>query len=152
MNNPQNFQSLLTQLDHLLEEYLVKKVPSIPPNIKEAIVKFGPYIALVLTVMALPAILFVLGLGTFVMPFTFLGGVAAGTTFSITMIFSLIAFVLGALAIPGLFRRAKSAWNLLYYATLVGVVQNVITFNLGGLIIGSLLSLYILFQVRELYR
>jgi len=53
-----------------LDFYFVKKAPvQLPDNAKEAIVKYGPWIAIVLLVLAVPPLLFVLGLGALVMPF-----------------------------------------------------------------------------------
>ncbi|OGK08966.1 hypothetical protein A2767_03030 [Candidatus Roizmanbacteria bacterium RIFCSPHIGHO2_01_FULL_35_10] len=142
----------MKQLEDLLHEYLVKKAPALPTNIKETIVKFAPWAILVIFILTLPVILFVFGLGALMVPFSFMGGVTAGTNTVITFVFSAVQMVLEAMAIPGLFKNSRNAWNLVYYATLVGAVQYVVTFNLGGLLIGSLLSLYILFQVREHYK
>ncbi len=151
-NSSSNYKTYLAQLDELFGEYLGRKAPTLPKGVKEAIVKFGPYIALIFTILAVPAVLLALGLGTLLTPFSFFAGVTAGFSFGLGVVFALITFVMEAVAIPGLFKRAKSSWNLLYYATLLGVLQNIITFNLGGLVIGSLLSLYFLYQVKEYYK
>jgi len=147
-----SYHTYLNQLEDLLHEYLVKKAPALPSNIKEAIVKFAPWATLVIFILTLPLVLAVFGLGAFFAPFSFMGGIAAGTNYLITILFSGIQMVLEAMAIPGLFKNTRRAWNLLYWATLIGALQNIITFNLGSLIVGSLLSLYILFQVREYYK
>ncbi len=142
----------LQQLDALLDQYLVKKAPALPDNVKEAIVKYGPYVVLVLMLLALPGILFALGLGAVAAPFAYLGGVRAGVTFSFGVIIALISLVVEAIALPGLFKRTASAWRLVYYSTLIGAVGNLVSFNLGSLIIGTLLSLYILFQIKSYYK
>ena len=57
-----------------LDFYLVKKAPfQIPDGAREWIVKFGPWITVVLLILTLPILLFALGLGAFFMPF---GGTA----------------------------------------------------------------------------
>ena len=146
-------KSALGQLEDTLEVYLVDKAPfQLPANIKELIVKFAPWISLIMLIITLPAILLAFGLGALVAPFAFLGGVQAGVSFGVGMIFGLVMLVLEALAIPGLFGRKKSAWNLLFYASLLGAIQNVLSFNLGGLVIGTLISLYFLFQVKSYYK
>lgn len=147
-----DYKSYLKKLEDLLSEYLVKKAPALPANIKEAIVKFAPWATLVILILTLPLVLAVFGLGAILAPLSFLGGVTAGTNYILTLVFSGISLVLEAMAIPGLFKRAKSAWNLVFYAALLGGIQNIVSFNLGGLLIGTLLSLYILFQVREYYK
>lgn len=147
-----NYKSYLKQLEDFLYEYLVKKAPPLPTNIKEVIVKFAPWVTLVIFILTLPAIALLFGLGALVAPFSFMGGITAGTNTILTLVFSAVQIVLEAMAIPGLFKNSRKAWDLLYYATLVGALQNLIIFNLGGLVVGGLLSLYILFQVREHYK
>ena len=68
------------------------------------------------------------------------------------VVFLGLMVLLEALAIPGLFSQSKKAWNLLFWSALVGIIQNVLSFNIGGLVIGGLLSLYFLFQVKEYYK
>jgi len=86
------------------------------------------------------------------MPLGYLGGLRAGATFSLTMVFTVVTLVLELIALPGLFKRSKSGWNFIFYASLVGIIQSVVSFSLGGLIIGGLVGLYVLFQVREYYK
>jgi len=150
--NSSSFSDMMKKLDDTLQEYLVKKAPALPDSVKEVIVSIGPWVMLVLVVMSLPLLLFVFGLGAVVAPFAFLGGITAGTSFGVTMIVSLAALVLEIIALPGLFKRSMGSWRLLYYSVLITAVGNLISFNLGGLIIGTLLSLYILFQVKKLYK
>lgn len=151
-----SFTSYLTQLENLLEEYLVKKAPSLPKNIKEFIVKFAPWITIVIMLFAIPAVLLVLGLGALVAPFTvFLGpgyAVGYGVGYVVSMVVLALSIVLEAMAIPGLFARSKKGWQLVFYATLVGFVSNLVGFQIVSGLIGALIGLYLLFQVREYYK
>ena len=147
-----DWKSGLSQLEDTLKVYLVDKAPALPAGVKEFIVKWGPWISLVVIIMALPALLFAFGLGAVVAPFAFLGGVGAGVNFGIGMIFSAIVLVIEAIAIPGLMKRSMGAWRLMFYASLVSALQALISFNLGGLVIGTGISLYFLFQIRSLYK
>jgi hypothetical protein len=147
-----DFQSLLSQLDVFLEEYLVKKAPSLPENAKEVLVKYAPHISIVVIVFSLPAILFALGLGALVTPLAFMGGVRSGFSFSLTSLFLLATMVLYIAAIPGLFARQMSAWRKMYYATLLSALHSLFNFQLGSLVIGTAISLYFLFQVRSYYK
>lgn len=147
-----DFKSYLADVEKLCEEYLVDKAPALPKGAKEAIVKFGPWISLVLIIMALPLILGVLGLGAILAPFSLLGGLQAGVGYSLSIIFSVVMLVIEIVALPGLFKRQKSAWYLMFYASLVGALQNLVAFNLGGLVIGTLLGLYVLFQIKSYYK
>ena len=132
-----------------LDYYLVKKAPfQIPGEIKELLVKFGPWIALVLLVLSLPGLLLMLGFGTAVMPF---GGVGYSTGFTYLTIALLLQLVLLVMALPGLFSRKKSAWTLIFYSQLVGIVFSLLSGSILGALIGGLIGLYILFQIRTLY-
>lgn len=142
----------LSQLNNLLDEYLVKKAPALPVNIKEAIVKYGPWIDLILLLVTLPALLALFGLGTFLAPFAYLGGVQNGFSFTLGMIFLFISVVIQAVALPGLFKQTRASWNLLYWAALIHAIYSLITFSWINLILGTLISLYILFQIRSYYK
>lgn len=153
MTNTNSTTNPLIQLEDLLDEYLVKKAPfTIPDKWKEAIVKFAPWINLILMILALPALLALFGIGAFLAPSSYLGGLRTGMAYTLGLIVASIAIVLNALAIPGLFKRTRQGWMFVFYATLIGVVENAIHFNIGNLIIGSLLSLYMLFQVKSYYK
>ena len=147
-----DFKSMMSSLDSTLQTYLVDKAPSIPENIKEIIVKFSPWLTLIFFVLSLPAILFALGVGTILTPFSYLGGLRICLGYTLGILFTAVVLVVEAIAIPGLFKRKMSAWKLLFYASLLSGVQALISFNLGGLIIGTGLSLYILYQVKSYYK
>jgi len=133
-----------------LDFYLVKKAPfQIPDAGRELIVKFGPWINLVLLVIFLPALLLVLGLGTALMPF---GGVGYATGFGLAAIFLIIQLGLQLAALPGLFARKLSGWNLIFYGTLISFVYHVLTYSIISGILGVVIGLYVLFQVRSLYK
>jgi len=157
-SNKADFGGALKNLEETLEEYLVKKAPfQLPENVKEIIVKFAPYLAILGVVMGIPGVLALLGAGTILAPLGFVGGMMTGRPFLgvgfiINVLFLGIMVLLQGLAIPGLFSRSKKAWTFLYWSALVGVIQNVISFNVGGLVIGGLISMYFLFQVKEYYK
>ena len=151
-NSSPDFNSLLSQLDTTLNEYLVNKAPALPTNVKDTLVKFAPYISILVVVLALPPVLAILGIGALVSPFAYMGGVYAGSSFSLTLLILLASMVVEVLAIPGLFARKQSAWKLMYYGVLINAVYELFRFNLGSLIIGSLISLYFLYQVKSYYK
>lgn len=138
-------------LDKNLELYLVRKAPALPAKWQEVLVKFLPWITLVIFLMSLPAVLALFGIGALLTPFAFMGGVGFGMTYTLAMIVLAVDIVIMALALPGLFKRKKSGWKLLYYSALINAVYSILTFSIGGLIIGTLLSLYLLFQIRHHY-
>lgn len=142
----------MKQLDTLLETYLVHKAPALPPKWKEVLVKFLPWIVLIVLILALPGVLILLGISAFVLPTSALMIPDAAGGISLAVIFLIATIILDALAVPGLFKRSKSAWNLLFYSTLLSAVHSLISFNLGGLIIGTLISLYLLYQIKSYYK
>ncbi len=140
----------LKKLEDILDLYLVKKAPGIPENIKEIIVKFSPYIIIVALLFSLPALFASLGLATLFSPMVFMSAVRYG--FSFSGIFLIASLVLEIIALPGLFNRKQNGWKYLYYASLINAVYALLRFDLGSLIIGTAISLYILFQVKSYYK
>jgi hypothetical protein len=74
---------------------------------------------------------------------------ASGFTFA--AIFLLAHFALMIAALPGLFARKRSGWNLIFYSELLSIVYSLLSYNIIGGIVGGLIGLYILFQIRTLY-
>ncbi len=132
-----------------LDYYLVQKAPfQIPDAGREWIVKYGPWIAVVLLVLMLPAVLFILGLGTMLVPF---GGPRYAVGFGYYSLLLLVTFALTIAALPGLFARKKSGWTLVFYAQLVSLAGSILGGDVLSGIVGALIGLYILFQIRTLY-
>lgn len=140
----------LSKLETTLNLYFGKKAPPMPENIKEFIVKYGPYLSVIVLIMALPAILLALGLTGFMMPFAYTRSFRS--VFSISTLISLVAMVLEIIALPGLFKRAKKSWTYMYYASLVTLLGSLLSLNLSSLIIGGAISFYVLFQIRSYYK
>jgi hypothetical protein len=132
-----------------LDYYLVKKAPfQLPPNVKEFLVKWGPWITVVLLILSLPPLLFMLGIGTVLIPF---GGVGYAVGFTYLTLFLIVYLALLIASLPGLFARKTSGWTLLFYAELVSIVSGLLSGSIVGALLGGLIGLYILFQVRPLY-
>ncbi len=133
-----------------LDYYLVQKAPfQIPQGGREWIVKYGPWITVVLLILMLPPLLFVLGVGTALMPF---GGVGYAAGFSYLTVVLIVEIGLTLAALPGLFARKMSGWRLLFYAQIASLVFSLLSGNIIGALIGALIGFYILFQVRSLYQ
>lgn len=141
-----DMKSLLVQLETFLDDCMVKKAPfQIPANGKEILVKIVPYLIILGLVLAVPATL----LALVASPFMVLGG---GTLHLIGFLFALAALVMEAVALPGLFKRAKSSWDMLFYASIVSMIGNIVSLNLVGVVLGALIGWYILFQIKVLYK
>ena len=132
-----------------LDFYLVKNAPfQIPDGGREWIVKFGPWITVVLLILTLPWLLVALGIGTILIPF---GGFGYATGFGLLTIAVIAQIGLMIAALPGLFARKMSGWRLLFYAQLVSILCSLLSGSVVGGLLFGLISLYILFQVRLLY-
>lgn len=139
-------------LESTLENLFVKKAPALPKNIKNLIIQFGPWLLLISIIYSLPSLFTLLGLGTISLPFGYWGGTRYGQHFSSSLVFILVITTLNTIALPGLFKRQKQGWKLLFYSSLAAFVQNLLSFNLGSLVIGSALSWYILFQIKSSFK
>src|SRR5258706_11606849 len=140
----------MSSLTKTLELYLVKKAPALPKNLKELLVKLAPWLTILVVVFTIPALLSMFGFGAMMYGTTYGGYVMAKTGFAYSMpfVFLIAIWVLKALSIPGLMKRTMAGWNYVYYAVLVEAVYALVNFHLFSLIIGTTLSLYILFQLR----
>lgn len=147
-------KGLVNQLEALLDEYMVKKAPfTLPLGLKEFIVKVAPYLVIIAAVFAIPAILLALGLSTVFVPVAMMGGYVWGFSAIVSLIATAITLVMEVMAVPGLFKRTKSGWRLVFYATIVSLIGSILSVSgiIGG-IIGAIIGWYILFQVKELYK
>jgi hypothetical protein len=55
-------------------------------------------------------------------------------------------------ALPGLFARKISGWNLSFYSVVANLVYGLFTGAILSGLLGALVSLYILFQIKALYK
>lgn len=143
-------QDYLKQLEHSIEAFY-SKAPSLPKGLKEFIVKFGPWLMVVGLIVALPAMIAALGLTAFFAPFAFMAK-AKMNTFGVDVVIATVSLVLNAVALPGLFKRSMGGWRLLFYASLLTAFGNIVTLDFSSLIVGTLISWYVLFQVKSYYR
>lgn len=150
--NPQ-MGNFLAEVEHFLKTYLYDKAPfHFPPHVREWIVKYGPWIDLILLVLALPVIFAAFSISLFALPFA-----AAFSPFGSVMgilhwAIILATFVLEIIALPGLFHRSLRSWYLIYYASLLSGVIQLITGNIVGALVGTAITVYVLFQIKSYYK
>jgi len=148
--------SPLDQLTNTLDEYLGKKAPQLPDNIKQTLVNFSPWLALIAGVLGVLSALTVFGIGSVFSPFALYGGPKfAGSYFSLFTFSSILLGVTGVLnlmAITPLRAKKERGWNLLFYAELIWIASYLIQFDLVNVVVGGLIGLYFLFQVRPYFK
>lgn len=145
---PETLKMLETEIEKLA---LNKSIPGLPENVKETIVKISPWLVVVSMLMLLPLILGAFGLSALALPFSYMGGLRMGFGYTLSLVFSFGLIVLELMAIPGLFKRELKAWRLVFYSTLLSIISQLVSFNLGGAVISAVISFYFLFQVKSKY-
>jgi len=152
MTNKKDWKKMLVSLEDKINLYFGEKAPQLPEKVKLVLVKISPYLILISIIFSLPAILAALGLGTILAPIGLYAGVSSGFHFSVGLLITLAVIVLEIMALPGLFKNKRQAWELMFYSTLINAVYALITLSLGSLIIGTALSWYFWFQIRSFYK
>lgn len=142
----------LGEIEGKLELYFGKKAPAMPENIKEMIVKYSPYISIIVIILCLPALLTSFGLSAVVMPFTYLRSFHSGFSFSISALVLIASMVFEFMAIPGLFKRSKQSWKYMFYASLLSLLSSLLDLDLGSVLISGIISFYVLFQIKSYYK
>jgi hypothetical protein len=151
-------KGLINQLEALLDEYMVKKAPfALPIGLKEFIVKVSPYLVIIFAILTLPVIFAVIGISAVLAPFAMMGAVMGGYGYGwglgaiVALVVAVVSLIVEVIAVPGLFKRTRGGWRLVFYATIISLIGSIISFNIVGGIIGAIISWYILFQVKEMY-
>jgi hypothetical protein len=152
--NTNKSQGFLSKLEDFFNTYLHKKAPfHLPPAAREWIVKYGPWIVLILMILAVPVILAAFSLSAILGPFA--AGYAPARFYTVSIIsevINLLALIIQIAALPGLFKRTLKSWHLLYYAVLISAVAQLLNGEIFSLIFNVVISMYFLFEVREYYK
>lgn len=142
----------LKKTESFFDEYLGHKAPPIPPAIKNGVVKFGPWVLVVLLIIGFFSLFTGIGVLLVSLPAMVLRNILEAIIIVLYTAISAISFILLAIAVPGLFKMKKKSWYLVYYATLLGFISSLLMINIVGGILFTLLGLYILFQIKPFYR
>ena len=147
-------KKMLVDLENKLVD-ISKKLPQLPDSVGEFLVKYGPYFIIVGLVMGIVSLLSVFGMMAAYSPFmgmSYRYGDTGSYRVLLPVLIGLIPMVLQAIAVPGLLKRAKSAWNLVFYASLISVITSLFGSNLMSGLIGVAINWYFLFQIRKFYK
>lgn len=130
------------------------KAPALPKNAKEVIVKVLPWIALIFGILGVLGSIAGLGLLTAFSPLALFGGAEGVASYGSGFIASLFWLVSSALllaAYPGLQGHKIKGWNLMFYSEIASAIGAVLSLSLGG-VLGVLIGIYLLFQVKSHYK
>jgi hypothetical protein len=164
--------SAFPSLEKRLDNIFVKQAPELPANGKKALVKYLPWVNLILGLLALYTV-YVLWhwahLANNLVNYANSLSAAYGgpqiansrMTFGIWLGLIVLAVeaVLYIAAYPATRDRKKSGWDLMFYALLINVVYGILVLftdyggvgSLIGALVGSGIGLYLLFQIRDSY-
>lgn len=137
-------------LENELEPIFLGKFPPFPENVKEFLVKYGPYFLLVGAILTLFGLLTAFGIGTAAIG---IGMVAYGGGFNmyVGLLIATVIMIMYLMAFSPLRARKRAGWNLMYYALILSLISNLLQLALFAFIIGGVLGFWVLFQIREKY-
>jgi hypothetical protein len=140
----------MNKLKEILQKYLVDKCPiALPDSVKEFIVKVSPVMALIGVIISFPVFFAYFGISLISLPFASVSNY--GFMHYVDMAKTIGSFIFEIIVLPGLFKRTVKVWNLLFYFAIFNLVFSVLTFNIGSIIVGTIISFYLLFQCRSKY-
>lgn len=135
-----------------LEDWFAK-LPPLPTNVKDILVKIAPWLALIFGILGVLTAVAATGLMAVLSPMIALGGgVGVATGGLVGAVLALVASVLMLMSYPGLRDRKMAGWKWSFYSQLVSVVGSVVALNLVGAVIGALIGFYLLFQIKSYYK
>ncbi len=163
----------MKKIEEKLNEALVKNAPvKLPNNAKKSLVQWFPWIAVILGVLQLWAVLSLWRLGHLANDLiNYANSISAaygqgqvsvelGLFYWLSLGLLAVTGVLMVAAFPGLKAKEKRGWNMLFYASLINFFYGIARLftdvgagfaSLVWAAVGTVIGLYFLFQVREYY-
>lgn len=145
-NKPAGFvpYTVFPALEHAIERQLGQDAKfQLPEDYRSSFVRYLPWIALVFLPLQLGGVMLLLGVSTLAKLF--------GSGSFLPALISTGAFVLDAIALPGLFARSRRGWAFFTYAILLSALGKALSLSFFGLLI-SALTVWMAFQVKYHYR
>lgn len=149
MTDSKMTSSLQKQTDDVVTslEKIFKGLPHLPENVREILVKIAPWLALIFGVLGV-----LVGIGAMgFSPLALFGGVRTGMMVFATGLLTIASSVLMLLAYPGLSKKSYKGWTFLFWAEALNAVYAVLTVSVGS-VLGVLIGLYLLFEVKRYYK
>ena len=128
---------------------LFAKFPAFPESLIDILVTLAPWLCLLGGILGLLGLLSLVGVsGAWAIG---LGAYGSTWAYYASVIGGAVVAVLYILAFTPLRTQKKRGWNLLYYAFLLNLLIQLVTFHIFALILGFLIGGWILFQIRPKY-
>lgn len=142
----------IEEVTKMLEEWF-KKLPDLPVNAKDILVKVAPWFSLIFGILGLLGSIGATGVLTVLSPVVALGGglgVAAGGI--VAALGGIISSLLMILAFSGLKAHKMVGWKYSFYSEGISVIAAIVSLNLVGAAISALVGFYLLFQIKSYYK
>ena len=134
------------------DEFLGSRAPiQIPGKVRFLMAKFGHWLVMGLMVLVLPGQLISLGMRAAMLPFASMAGSDSSLKLAFALAMLLFLIVILIMALPGLQSRKVVGWQLLVLANGINLVYGLLTGGIFGPVLGALIWLYVLFQLRRYY-
>ena len=146
MNNPN-----LIKLENLFHTYLYEQAPPMPPEARQTIMRYLPWAVIFIIVLQISSIVSFFQLTSLFVALGYIYTLGWGPLGYIGIMLLVFAVIFEITALPELFKHTKKGWQFLYYAILIGMVNDILSLNILNALFVGVISLYILFQIRELY-
>jgi uncharacterized BrkB/YihY/UPF0761 family membrane protein len=143
-------------LDKKLQEFFVTKAPfDLPNGLKEFMVTVFPYFNALSVALTAMSLLAWVGLSSIFGPVMKMANVNLNMNINgigaPILVLQVVSLVLSILAFGGLFKRHQKAWKYKVWQALIGALMSAIMLNVYSLLIGGLVSLYLLYQIKSKY-
>jgi uncharacterized BrkB/YihY/UPF0761 family membrane protein len=141
-----------------IEAWLIpifQKAPHLPASAKQTIVDIAPWLALISGVLGIVSVLSASAFVSMLFSFAFVTSGILPILFTVGMLIALLGSVLDLLAYKPLTEKKKLGWNYVFYGVLLTGVSFVLNAIAGqgmlGSLVGLVIGLWILFEVRDQY-
>lgn len=128
--------------------------PPLPKNVKEIIVKFFPWISLIIGILGvLSSIQTMISLASLA-PWAAAAGVYNYSFGSgiIMSLFWLASSVLMIIAYPGLNTKKAKGWNCIFWSEIISLLGFLVSAQIFQGVISALIGFYFLFQIKSYYK
>jgi len=133
------------------EDFFVK-LPSLPKNWQQVLVKITPFFALIFGILGVLGGLAGLGIFSVFSPFLMGTGMnSVGGTF-LGMLAAVVASALLLAAFPGTRMKKMQGWNMLFWSEVASLLSAFLSYSFVGGMIGAFIGFYILYQIKPYYK
>ncbi|MBI4037991.1 hypothetical protein HY382_03030 [Candidatus Curtissbacteria bacterium] len=141
-----NIDSIIKSLEDIF-----KKLPPLPANAVATLFKITPWLAIIFGILGLIGALAAFGIFTVFAPFAIVGRYSNYGLGLISTIGLAVSSLMMIVAFPSLKAGKMAGWNLLFWSEIISIGSSLLSISVGT-ILGAVIGLYILFQIKPKYK